>query len=82
MDSRVALIGILVKDPNSVEELNRILHEFSSFIIGRMGLPYKEKNVSIISIALDAPMDTINMISGRIGRLHGIQSKTIVTKLD
>ncbi|MDD7281904.1 TM1266 family iron-only hydrogenase system putative regulator [Floccifex sp.] len=82
MESKVALIGILVKNPDSVEQLNCILHEYSQFIIGRMGIPYKEKNVSIISIALDADMDTINMISGKIGRLHGISSKTILTKMD
>ena len=82
METRVALIGILVKDPDSVNSLNCILHEYSQYIIGRMGIPYKEKNVSIISVALDANMDTINMISGKIGRLKGIQTKTILTKLD
>ena len=82
METRVALIGILVKDPDSVNSLNWILHEYSQYIIGRMGIPYKEKNVNIISVALDANMDTINMISGKIGRLKGIQTKTILTKLD
>ena len=82
METRVALIGILVKDPDSVNYLNCILHEYSQYIIGRMGIPYKEKNVNIISVALDANMDTINMISGKIGRLKGIQTKTILTKLD
>lgn len=75
MDSRVALISIIIKDSNVVEELNDILHKYSAYIIGRMGLPYREKNIHIISVAVDAPLDVINALSGRIGRISGISSK-------
>lgn len=75
MDSRVALISIIIKDSNVVEELNDILHKYSDYIIGRMGLPYREKNIHIISVAVDAPLDVINALSGRIGRISGISSK-------
>jgi len=75
MDNRVALISIIVKDLTVVEELNDILHQYSSFIIGRMGLPYREKQMHIISVAIDAPADVINAISGKVGRLSGVSSK-------
>lgn len=76
METRVALIGIIVKDKNSVEELNKTLSEYGEYIIGRMGLPYHKKEVNIISIAIDAPQDIINALSGRIGRLEGVYAKT------
>lgn len=82
MENRVALVGIVVENFNSVEELNRILHEYSEYIIGRMGIPYKKRDVSVISIAMDAPGDVINALSGKIGRLDGISSKTIYAKLN
>lgn len=75
MDNRVALISIILKDSDAVEELNKILHRYREHIIGRMGIPYKEKNIHIISVAVDAPADVINTISGSIGRLPGISSK-------
>lgn len=76
MDSRVALIAVIVDNPDSVPELNAILHEYGNYIIGRMGIPYREKKISIISIAIDAPQDIINTLSGKIGRLSGISAKT------
>lgn len=76
METRVALIGIIVENKNSIEQLNKILHEYGEFIISRMGLPYKEKNINIISIAIDAPTDVINAMTGKIGRLDGISTKT------
>lgn len=76
METRVALIGIIVENKNSIEQLNKILHEYGDFIISRMGLPYKEKNINIISIAIDAPTDIINAMTGKIGRLDGISTKT------
>lgn len=76
METRVALIGIIVENKNSIEQLNKILHEYGEFIISRMGLPYKEKNINIISIAIDAPTDIINAMTGKIGRLEGISTKT------
>ena len=76
METRLAVIGIIVENDDSISKLNAILHEYGNFIIGRMGLPYKEKNVNIISIAVDAPQDIISALSGKIGRLDGISAKT------
>ena len=70
----------MVENPDSVEELNRLLHEYSQYIIGRMGIPYREKKLSIISIVLDAPMDKISSLSGKLGMLKGVSTKTIYTK--
>ena len=77
MEERIALIGIIVEKPDAVEELNHLLHEYSAYIIGRMGVPYRKKDVNIISIAMDAPQDKISALSGKIGRLSGISAKTI-----
>ena len=74
---RVALIGIIVQDPASVERMNAILHEYREFIIGRMGLPYREKNISVISVAVDAPSTVISALSGKIGMLSGVSAKTV-----
>ena len=76
MDTRVAIIGIIVESTGSVEQMNAILHEFGAYIIGRMGIPYREKNLNIISIAIDAPQDIISALSGKIGRLPGVSAKT------
>ena len=76
MESRVAIIGIIVENMESVAELNSILHEYSNYIIGRMGIPYRQKKLSIISIAVDAPQDTISALAGKIGKLSGISAKT------
>lgn len=73
---RVAIISVIVKDLNSVGQLNDILHDYHDYIIGRMGIPYKQKSVNIISIAIDAPEDVINALSGKIGTLNGICTKT------
>ncbi|MGN0403937.1 MAG: TM1266 family iron-only hydrogenase system putative regulator [Bariatricus sp.] len=79
-DSRIALIGIIVSSHESVEQLNALLSEYGSYIVGRMGIPYREKNISIISIAMDAPNDVISALSGKIGMLPGISTKTIYAK--
>lgn len=76
METRVAIIGIIVEDMNIVKDLNAILHDHSNFIIGRMGIPYREKNVHVISIALDAPQETISALTGKIGQLNGVSVKT------
>lgn len=76
-DTRVALIGIIVENRNEVETLNMLLHEYRGCIIGRMGVPYKERDISIISIAVDAPQDEISALSGKIGMIQGISSKVI-----
>ena len=75
METRVALISIIVYDKDSVEKLNALLHEYSDYIIGRMGIPYQTRSVNIISIALDAPADTINALTGALGRIKGITAK-------
>lgn len=81
METRVALIGIVVSDKDSVGRLNELLHENSDYIIGRMGIPYEKAGVSIISVAIDAPVDVINSLSGRLGALKGITSKTVYSKI-
>ena len=77
MQTRVAVISIIIEDGSAVESINAILHDYSEFIIGRMGVPYRTKKVSIISIAIDAPQDRINTLAGRIGRLNGVTAKTV-----
>ena len=76
METRVAVMSIIVEDPQSGERLNGILHEFGEYIIGRMGIPYRTRNISIISIALDAPQNTLSSLAGKIGSLPGISVKT------
>lgn len=76
MDSRVAVISVIVMQEESVEKLNNILHLYSKYIIGRMGLPYRAKNLSIICVAVDAPQDIISALSGKLGRLQGVNAKT------
>ncbi len=81
MESRVAIMGIIVEDPTSVEKMNELLHEYGRYIIGRMGIPYREKNVNIISVAVDAPQNEISTLSGKIGKLPGISVKTAYSKV-
>ena len=81
METRVALIGIIVEEPTSVAPLNELLHEFSAYIIGRMGIPYKLRGISVISVALDAPQDAISSLSGKLGMLPGVTAKALMTKV-
>jgi len=76
METRIAVMGIIVENIDSVEALNLLLHNYGSYIIGRMGLPYKDKNINIVSIAIDAPQDIISALSGKIGKLDGVSVKT------
>ena len=80
METRVAVMSIIVENTLSVEALNGILHEYREHVIGRMGIPYHQKKINIISIALDAPQDVISALSGRIGNLDGITVKTAFSK--
>ena len=86
MQTRVAVMSIIVERPDSVEKLNALLHEAGDYIIGRMGIPYRKRGISIISIAVDAPQDVISTLSGKIGRLEGVSAKTaysnVITKTD
>ncbi len=75
METRVAVAAIIVEEPASVASLNDLLHQYSAYIIGRMGIPYKEKNIAVISIAMDAPNDVISALTGKIGRLKGVTVK-------
>ena len=80
-ETRLAVIAIVVEDMSCVEELNRLLHEYSESIIGRMGIPYPQKSVSLISVAVDAPSDTINAITGKLGRLKGLTVKAAYSRV-
>lgn len=86
MDTRVAIIGIIVERPESIESMNAILHEYGQYIIGRMGIPYRQKGLNVISIAIDAPQDAISALSGKIGKLPGVSAKTaysnVITKAE
>ena len=76
MVTRVAVMGIIIENYSSAEKLNSLLHDYGEYIIGRMGLPYKKRNINIISVAIDAPQDVISALSGKIGKLDGISVKT------
>lgn len=80
METRIALIGIIVEDLEAVEKLNAILHEYGQYIIGRMGIPYREKSINIISVVLNAESNTISSLAGKIGMLKGVSVKTIYSK--
>ncbi|MGN0180606.1 MAG: TM1266 family iron-only hydrogenase system putative regulator [Monoglobaceae bacterium] len=75
METRVAVVGIVVENTDSAEQINEILHEYSEYIIGRMGIPYRERGVSIISVVVDAPQTAISALTGKIGRLDGVSVK-------
>ncbi len=80
METRVALIGIIVENEDEVGNLNHILHEYSQYIIGRMGIPYSKKKMNVISIAIDAPQKVVSALSGKLGMLNGVSSKVIYGK--
>ena len=80
-DSRVALIGIVVENTEVADKINEILHNYGKYIIGRMGIPYPKRKISIISIAVDAPQDIISTLAGKLGALDGVSSKTIYSKI-
>ena len=79
MEKRVAVLSIIVTDGDSVAALNELLHLYGSYIICRMGVPYRERHMNIISIALDAPANIISALSGKVGRLKGVTAKTVYT---
>ncbi|MFY9198377.1 MAG: TM1266 family iron-only hydrogenase system putative regulator [Acutalibacteraceae bacterium] len=80
MEKRIGIVGIVVEDLASVEKVNDTLHEFASLVIGRMGLPYKEKEVSVISLIVDGTNDEISSLTGKLGRISGVAVKSMVTK--
>ena len=80
MDTRVAIIAIIAKSNEPAEEINSLLHEYGQYIFGRMGVPYREKGVNVISVAIDAPQDVINSLAGKIGRIEGVSTKTVYSQ--
>jgi putative iron-only hydrogenase system regulator len=81
METRVAVMSIIVENPDMVEELNALLHTHGEYIIGRMGIPYRKRGISIISIALDAPQNTLSALAGKVGSLSGISVKTAYSSI-
>ena len=81
MDSSVSVISIIIKDEEAAVTVNELLHEFRNYIVGRMGIPYRQREVSIISVVLDAPGDVTSSLSGKLGMLKGVSAKTLTAKL-
>lgn len=81
MDSRVSVVSIIIKDEEAAGEVNKLLHEFRRYVVGRMGIPYRQKDVSIISVVLDAPGDITSSLSGKLGMLRGVSAKTLTAKI-
>ena len=77
METRVAVMAIIVREAESIAALNELLHQYGAYIVGRMGVPYRERGVNIISVAMDAPANVISALSGKIGRLKGVTAKTV-----
>lgn len=82
METRIVVISIIIENNDASEELNRILHQYADDVVGRMGVPYRQKGVSVICVILDAPQDRISALSGKLGMLPGVTSKTIYSKLN
>ena len=80
METRVAVIGVIIEDPEAAGRINEILHEYGEYIIGRMGIPYRRRGIHIISLAVDAPQDVISALSGKLGALPGVSTKTVYSK--
>lgn len=80
MEKRLGVVGIVIENIGAAEEVNAVLHEFASIIVGRMGIPYRERGVSIISIIVDGTTDRVSALTGRLGRIHGVSVKTALTK--
>lgn len=81
-ENRIAVIGMIIEDRRQAEKVNALLHQYGPYIIGRMGLPYEKKQVNIISVVLDAPMDAISALSGKLGRLPGVSARAIYSKTE
>ena len=80
METRIAIIGIMIHNTDAAEKINNLLHEYGQYIVGRMGIPYREKNLSVMSIIIDAPNDTIGALSGKLGMIPDVNVKTIYSK--
>lgn len=80
METRVAAVSIILENSNSVEEVNKLISDYSDYVVGRMGIPYKRRGISIISVVLDSPQDIISTFSGKLGKLDGVSTKTAYSK--
>ncbi len=80
METRVAAVSIILENSNSVEEVNKLISDYSDYVVGRMGIPYKKRGISIISVVLDSPQDVISTFSGKLGKLDGVSAKTAYSK--
>lgn len=81
MENRIALLSVVIDNPDSVEPFNRLLHNYKDYVVGRMGIPYRQRGLNLISIVLDAPADAINTLSGKAGQLPGVTAKAVYAKL-
>ena len=80
MENKIAVVALIISDTNAVERVNALLHDFGEYIIGRMGIPYKKKNVNVINVVMDAPQTVINSLTGKLGMVNGVSSKVLTTK--
>ena len=80
MENKIAVVALIISDISAVERVNALLHDFGENIIGRMGIPYKEKKVNVITVVMDAPQTTINSLTGKLGMINGVSSKVLTTK--
>lgn len=80
MDQRIAILGIIVEDMDHVERVNELLHEYREYIVGRMGMPYRERGVSVISVVMDADTNTVSALSGKLGMTPGVSAKAVYSK--
>ena len=80
MENNIAVVAIMVKDLEAVERINSLLHDFGEYIVGRMGIPYRQRNINVISIVIDAPQPVINSLSGKLGMINGVSSKVLTAK--
>ena len=80
MENKIAVVAIIVSDLTAVERVNSLLHEFGGHIIGRLGIPHRERKVNVISVVMDAPTEVINALSGKLGMIKGVSSKVLTTK--
>ena len=79
-ENRVAIIGMIIENEDSIADVNNLLHSYAQYIIGRMGIPYRERKINVINVVLDAPTDTISALSGKLGRLNGVTAKAVYSK--
>ena len=82
METCIAVLGIIVENPDATDQLNRILHDYSGYIVGRLGIPYRKRGLSVISIIIDAPADAISALTGKLGMLEGVSAKALYAKVE